>query len=44
MKDKMLCSPAHSEVTSALILSFLAANKKKETRSLTSIMIFIRLQ
>ena len=41
---KMLCSPAHSEVTSTLVLKFLATSKKKETRSPTSIMIFIRLK
>lgn len=41
-RHKMLCSPAHSEMTSKFGLRFLAASRKKETRSLTSITIFIK--
>lgn len=43
-KYKMLCSPAHSEEASTLVLKFLAAGKKKETRSPTSTMIFTKLK
>lgn len=39
-KYKMLCSLAHSEVTSGFILRFLAGSKKKEMKLLTQVLGF----